>query len=225
MSKFVLQQSTVVISHFKYLTPCASALYNHWLLQNNPTRQGSIFILVFRMGGEWCHNQTGFFGFSDLIPTGCLSLKMRQCEELGIYFIPWRQFTTSFPLSPSHPLKMGLRQSLQLSSPLWLWIMPIAPKAILCNVSLTWKQQWGGSPKGCLQPRGNRPWWQGRSMLLSCREVAGLFCHLLWFHFDHKELGTITCGKKKKRQNGNEPYVKKRLNNYKGLPAKAISSK
>lgn len=158
-------------------------------------------------------------------PSGVCPWKWDNVKNLAFPSFPGDKLMP-LSLSPSHPLKMGLSQSLQLSSLLRLRIMSIPTKSILCNVSLTWKQQWGGSPKGCLQPRGNRPWWQEQSMLLSCREVAGLFCHLLWFHFDHKELGT-------KMQNKAKwewilffhCFLHKYLNIYKGLPAKTVSSK
>lgn len=126
-------------------------------------------------------------------PLGVWTWKWAQCEKLGISLVSWRQASFPLPLTSSENVSQP-----KLSSLHRLWTMCILPKSILCNVSLTWKQQWEDSPKGCLLPRGSRPWWQEQSMLLSCREVAGLFCHLLWFHFDHKVLGI----KKKKYKMG-----------------------
>lgn len=202
MSKFVLQQSTVAISHFKVPYYCVCLLCATTESYNNP-RQENIFILVFHIGSEWCQNWTlNLLASLPWFPLDVCPWKWDNVKNLAFPSFPGDKLLP-LSFSPSHPLKMGLSQSLQLSSLLRLWITSIPPKSILCNESLTWKQQWGGSPKGCLQPRGNRPWWQERSMLLSCREVAGLFCHLLWFHFDHKELGTKMQKKKKK---GNEAY-------------------
>lgn len=123
--------------------------------------------------------ELNMFGFSALTVIRCLSLEMRQCEELGISLIPWRQATTLYLLTLISSEKwLSLESEAQLLSDTTN-NAPVLPKSILCNVSLTWKQQSGGSPKGCLQPRGNRPWWQELSTLLSCKEAAGLSCHLL----------------------------------------------
>lgn len=57
---------------------------------------------------------------------------------------------------------------------------------------LTWRQQSGGWPEGCLPPGDSRPWWPAQSMLLSCMEVAGLSCHLLGSHSVHRGLEEAT---------------------------------
>lgn len=155
---------------------------------------GEVFLLLFSLLGMNDAITKPFLASLPWIPLGVCPWKWAQCEKLGIgILISWRQASFPLPLTSSENVS---QPKPKLSSLHRLWTMYILPKSVLCNVSLTWKQQWGDSPKGCLLPRGSRPWWQERSMLLSCKEVAGLFCHLLWFHFDHKVLGTKFKNKK-----------------------------
>lgn len=160
---------------------------------------GDVFLLLFSL--LWMNDTVTepYLASFPWFPLGVCPWKWAQCEKLGISLVSWRQASFPFPLTSLENVSQP-----KLSSLLRLWAVCIRPKPVLCNVSLTWKLQWEDSPKGCLLPRGSRPWWQERSMLLSCREVAGLFCHLLWFHFDHKVLGTNF--KNKKLENGNESY-------------------
>lgn len=139
-----------------------------------------IFLFSFSiLGVSDAITELNIFGFSALALIRCLSLEMRQWEKLGTFLTPWRQATTLYLLTLISSEKwLSLESEAQLLSNT-INNAPALPTSILCNVSLTWKQQSGGSPKGCLQPRGNRPWWQEQSMLLSCKEAAGLSCHLL----------------------------------------------
>lgn len=162
---------------------------------------GEVYLLLFSLLGVNDAITELFLASLPWFPLGACPWKWAQCEKLGISLISRRQASFRLPLTSSENIS---QPKTKLSSLHRLWAKCILPKSILCNVSLTWKPQWGDSPKECLLPRGNRPWWQERSMLLFCREVAGLFCHLLWFHFDHKVLGTKF--KNKKMQNGNESY-------------------